>query len=247
MSVIRVEALSKAFWIPTVQRTTIREHIFAALRPRRFERLQVLDSVDFELARGEALGLMGANGSGKSTLLKLICGIYQPDSGRVITTAEITPILELGVGWNPELDALDNIYLLGSLMGLSLGELRRRMDEILSFADLERFAALKLKHYSSGMASRLGYSVAFTAVREVLVLDEIFAVGDAAFRQRCEERFRELRAAGHTVLIVSHIPAVIGNFCDRALLLDRGRLVMDGPANQVADRYLTSLTAGASR
>ena len=138
------------------------------------------------MSRGEALGIMGRNGCGKSTLLKILCGVYAPDSGRVTIRGPITPILELGVGWNPELDAIDNVCLVGAVMGLTLPEIRRRMDEILAFAELERFANLKLKHYSSGMASRLGYAVAFAAVRDVLVLDEIFAVGDAGFRAKCE-------------------------------------------------------------
>src|SRR6185295_16996377 len=127
-------------------------------------------------------------------------GIYPPDRGHVRVGATITPILELGVGWNPELDAIDNVFLIGSLMGLSLDEIRRSMDEILAFAELERFANLKLKHYSSGMSARLGYAVAFRAVREVLILDEIFAVGDAGFKARCEQRYSELRSLGHTVI-----------------------------------------------
>jgi ABC-type polysaccharide/polyol phosphate transport system ATPase subunit len=154
----------------------------------------------------------------------------------------VTPILELGVGWNPELDAVDNVCLVGSVMGLSLAEIRRNMDEILAFAELQQFANLKLKHYSSGMSSRLGYAVAFKAVREVLVLDEIFAVGDAGFRARCEQRYRALRALGHTVLIVSHEPRVISTFCDRALLLDGGRLVMEGAPADVVQSYLSMLT-----
>ena len=138
--------------------------------------------------------------------------------GRVDVRAAVTPILELGVGWNPELDAIDNVFLIGSVMGLSLREIRRSMDEILAFAELERFANLKLKHYSSGMSSRLAYAVAFQAVREVLVLDEIFAVGDAGFRARCEARYRELRALGHTR--AHRQPRTRGrsrHFCDRAL------------------------------
>src|SRR4029077_20206593 len=120
---------------------------------------------------------------------KILCGIYRPDSGEVAVTAGITPILELGVGWNPELDAIDNVYLIGSVMGLTRSRIAAVLDRILAFAELERFANLKLKHYSSGMASRLAYAVAFEAVREVLILDEIFAVGDAGFRARCEERY----------------------------------------------------------
>ena len=129
-------------------------------------------------------------------------------------------MLELGVGWNPELDAIDNVLLVGSVMGLSLAEIRRSLDEILAFAELERFANMKLKHYSSGMSARLGYAVAFKAVRDVLVLDEIFAVGDAGFKARCERRYRELRSNGHSVIIVSHDPRIVATFCDRAVLLE---------------------------
>ena len=247
MDVIEVDAVSKAFRIPTVHRTTVREHVLAAFEPRRFERLQVLDRVSFSVRRGEALGIMGRNGGGKSTLLKIMCGVYPPDTGRVARHAPITPILELGVGWNAELDAVDNVFLIGSAMGLSLAEIRHRMDRILAFAELERFANLKLKHFSSGMSSRLGYAVAFEAVREVLVLDEIFAVGDAGFRARCEARYRELREAGHTIVLVSHIPAVVQTFCDRGLLIDQGRLVLDGPANDTAGAYVSLLTGSPSQ
>ena len=238
---IRMDGVSKAFRIPSVRRDTVREHVFGLFEPRRFERLQVLDNVSFELRQGETLGIMGRNGSGKSTLLKIICGIYPPDAGRVDVRAAVTPILELGVGWNPELDAIDNVFLIGSVMGLTLAEIRRSMDEILAFAELERFANLKLKHYSSGMSSRLGYAVAFQAVREVLVLDEIFAVGDAGFKTRCEARYRELRARGHSAVIVSHDPHVIRTFCERAILLDGGRIVLAAAGQGVAASYLDTL------
>ncbi len=245
-SLIEVEGLSKTFYIPSVRRDTVREHVFGLLEPRRFEPLRVLDHVSFDLRRGETLGIMGRNGSGKSTLLRLLCGIYAPDSGHIRRHAGITPILELGVGWNVELDAVDNVYLMGTVLGLSLGDVTKSLDAILAFAELERFARLKLKHYSSGMASRLAYAVAFAAVRDVLVLDEIFAVGDAGFRARCEDRYRQLRAAGHTVLMVSHDPRTIGVFCDRALLLDGGRIVAEGPGAAIAERYLEVAARGSA-
>jgi ABC-type polysaccharide/polyol phosphate transport system ATPase subunit len=240
--VISVRGVGKSFSIPSVRRETVREHVFGLLRPRRFEELRVLEDIGFDVRRGETLGLMGRNGSGKSTLLKIISGIYRADRGHVVVRAPVTPILELGVGWNPELDAIDNIYLLGGVMGLSLGEIRASIDEILEFAGLVRFANLELRHYSSGMAARLAYSVAFRAVREVLILDEIFAVGDAGFRARCFDRYRELHAAGHTVLLVSHAPNIIANFCQRAILIDGGRVVLDDRADRVSDEYLRRLT-----
>ena len=237
-TVVEVDAVSKSFEIPSVHRETLREHLFGVLEPRKFERLQVLDQVSFELRAGETLGIMGRNGCGKSTLLKVLCGIYTPDAGEVRVETGITPILELGVGWNPELDAIDNIFLIGSIMGLSLRAIDASIDGILAFAEVERFARLKLKHYSSGMASRLAYAIAFEAVREVLVLDEIFAVGDAGFKAKCEERYRGLRAAGHAVLLVSHEPRAITTFCDRALLIDRGRIACVGNAPDVVAEYL---------
>jgi ABC-type polysaccharide/polyol phosphate transport system ATPase subunit len=240
--VIEARGVTKSFTIPSVRRETVREHALDLFRRRPQERLRVLDGVDLELRRGESLGLMGRNGSGKSTLLKIISGIYVPDGGRVSVRAPVTPILELGVGWNPDLDAIDNIELLGTVMGLSLRELRAATAEILAFADLARFARLELRHYSSGMAARLAYAVAFRAVREVLILDEIFAVGDAGFRERCQERYRALHRAGHAMLLVSHEPRTIAAFCDRALLLDAGRIVAEGPAADVAASYVSLLT-----
>ncbi len=240
--VIEARGVSKAFTIPSVRRDTVREHVLDFFRPHAHERLRVLEDVSFELRRGESLGLMGRNGCGKSTLLKIVAGIYAPDSGEVVVREAVTPILELGVGWNPDLDAIDNIELLGTVMGLTLKELRSATPEILAFADLERFAKLELRHYSSGMAARLAYAVAFRAVRQVLILDEIFAVGDAGFKERCQERYRALHRRGHSLLLVSHEPRTIAAFCTRALLIDGGRIIMAGPAAEVADRYLSLLT-----
>ena len=245
-TVLEAVGVSKTFRIPSVRRDTLREHVFGLFDQRRFDALRVLDDVSLEIRRGETLGIMGRNGCGKSTLLKILCGIYTADQGRIETRAGITPILELGVGWNPELDAVDNVYLIGSVMGLSLAAIRASLDEILAFAELERFARLPLKHYSSGMASRLAYAVAFRAVREVLVLDEIFAVGDAHFRARCEERYRQLHASGHTVVLVSHAPAVVSTFCTRAILLDRGRVVAEGTGSEIAARYMSLMASTAA-
>jgi ABC-type polysaccharide/polyol phosphate transport system ATPase subunit len=239
---IEMSGISKSFTIPSVRRETVREHALDLFRRHPRERLRVLDDVSLELRRGESLGLMGRNGSGKSTLLKIASGIYLPDAGRVVVRGAVTSILELGVGWNPDLDAIDNIELLGTVMGLSLRELRAAREEILAFAGLQRFAHLELRHYSTGMGARLAYAVAFRAVRETLILDEIFAVGDAEFKERCETRYQELHRAGHSMLLVTHDPNIITKFCDRALLLEGGRIVAQGRAADVAEAYLSLLT-----
>ena len=243
MTLIEVRQLAKSFLIPSAKRETLREHALHFFRRRSFERLDVLRSVSFEVAAGETIGIMGRNGSGKSTLLKILCGIYRPDSGSLHVRAPITPILELGLGWNPELDGVDNVMLIGTAMGMSLRQARESLDEILAFAGLERFAGMPLKHYSSGMAARLAYSVAFKAVRDILVLDEIFAVGDQAFRARCEAKYRELSARGHTVVLVSHDLRIVSTFCDRALLLDCGTIATVGSGEEVAEEYRRRLSA----
>jgi ABC-2 type transport system ATP-binding protein len=243
MALIEVEHLCKSFQIPSVKRETIREHFFSAWRRASYEELRVLDDVSFRVERGETVGIVGRNGSGKSTLLRILAQIYQPDRGTVKVNAPLTPILELGVGWNGELTAEDNILLTGTAMGLSLKELKHGLAEILAFAELERFANLELKHYSRGMTSRLAYAIAFQSVREILVLDEIFAVGDASFNAKCEARYRELTEAGRTVILVGHNMRVINDFCDRALLLEGGRIVMNDEPERVTDAYLEMMGA----
>ncbi len=241
-SLIEVDGVYKSFAIPSMRRETVREHLFGVLEPRTFDTLTVLDGVSFDLREGETLGIMGRNGCGKSTLLKILCGIYTADRGEVRVHAGLTPILELGVGWNPELDAIDNIFLIGAVMGLSLRAVESSLGEILAFAEVERFARLKLKHYSSGMASRLAYAIAFHAVRDILVLDEIFAVGDAGFKAKCEERYRALRRIGRSVIVVSHDPRTVTEFCDRAILIERGRIAAEGTGAELGHRYLEMLT-----
>jgi len=242
MAVIEVHDLRKSFRIPSARRDTVREHALSFFRRRTFRELRVLDGVSFDLAPGETLGIMGRNGCGKSTLLKIIAGIYQPDGGTVVNRAPITPILELGVGWNPELDAVDNVYLVGTVMGMTLAELEDATPGIFEFAGLTEFKSLQLKYFSSGMAARLAYSIAFRAVRQgVLILDEIFAVGDAEFRERCRERYREIHQAGNAILLVSHNPDHISSFCERGILLEQGRLAFHGTGQDVARAYLDLL------
>ena len=237
MPLIEARDLSKSFRIPSVRRDTIREHFLDLFRKRPTEELKVLQGVSLKLNRGESLGVMGRNGSGKSTLLKILAGIFHADEGFLRVQAPVTPILELGVGWNPELDAEDNILLIGTVMGLRTSELRGMTPKILEFAGLERFLHLELKYYSSGMASRLAFAVAFMAVREILILDEIFAVGDAEFKVRCRERMTELQERGHSIILVSHNPADISDFCGRALLLEEGKIMCEGSGAKVAAAY----------
>jgi ABC-type polysaccharide/polyol phosphate transport system ATPase subunit len=244
--IIEVTGLEKSFRIPAVRRDTIREHALAFFWPRRFQQLRVLRSITFSVGRGESFGIMGRNGSGKSTLLKILAGIYRPDAGRVAVQAAVTPILQLGLGWNQELTARDNLMLTGTAMGLTLQELHQQFDEIVAFAELERFVDLQLKFYSSGMSARLAYAIAFRAVREVLLLDEVFAVGDGAFVSKCQDRYAELQAAGHTLLLVSHDPNTISRFCSRAVLLDGGRVVAAGKASEVAEEYERVVGSGRS-
>jgi ABC-type polysaccharide/polyol phosphate transport system ATPase subunit len=241
VAILEVSGVSKRFSIPSARRDTIREHFFGLLRPRTFEELVVLDQVSFSVERGESLGIMGRNGSGKSTLLKILAGIYQADAGTVAVRAPVTPILQLGLGWNGELSARDNLYLTGTAMGLTLAEVADELDEIMAFAGLARFLDVELKHFSTGMAARLAYAIAFKAVREVLLLDEIFAVGDAEFGRRCEERYRKLHDEGRTVVLVSHNPEVVARHCERALLLEGGRIVLDDRGAKVAEAYVELL------
>lgn len=245
MVVLDVQHVNKSFNIPIVKQDTIREHIFNSFRlsqrTKRFRELRVLRGVSFSVKAGETIGIMGRNASGKSTLLKIITGIYQADQGSVRRVIPITPILDLGIGWNPELDAVDNIYLLGTVMGLTLRELKTAKDEILEFAGLREMSRLELKHYSSGMALRLAYSVAFRAVRGLLILDEVFAVGDIEFKERCYQRYKEIRDAGHTVLMVTHSPSEIEEYCDRAILLEGGKIVQEGSGEKIAKSYVRLL------
>jgi ABC-2 type transport system ATP-binding protein len=243
MGLIEVKDLHKSFRIPSVKRETIREHFFGLFERTRWEELHVLKGISFTVERGETVGIIGRNGSGKSTLLKILSGIYQPDRGTVKVDAPITPILELAIGWNGELTAEDNVLLTGTAMGLSLKEVKGRLQEILAFAELERFANLELKHYSSGMTMRLAYAIAFAAVREVLILDEVFAVGDATFVEKCEARYRQLASEGRTVIFVGHNLEVVNRYCNRALLLEGGHIVMNDEPGKVTEAYLTMLKA----
>jgi ABC-2 type transport system ATP-binding protein len=250
MIALEISGIQKSFSIPVVRLDTVREQVFNIFQLRRYlknrRELRVLNDVSFSVKAGETVGIMGRNGCGKSTLLKIITGIYQPDRGTIRCNLPVTPILDLGVGWNPELDAIDNIYLMGTVMGMSLLELKTAKDEILDFAGLQEFSKLEMKHYSAGMAMRLAYSVAFRAVRGQLILDEVFAVGDMEFRERCYKRYEEIHKAGHTVLMVSHNPADIERFCGRAILIEEGKVAQEGSGKEIAHAYVRALTSDSA-
>lgn len=198
-----------------------------------------LSDVSFRFEPGEAVALIGANGAGKSTCLKLLAGIYEPTSGNVSTAGRIASLLDLGVGFHPELTGSENVMLNGALLGLSQGEMKALMPGIADFAMLERFMDTPVKYYSAGMFMRLGFSLATSVDPDILLIDEVLAVGDAAFQERCHERIRGFRERGKTIVFVSHDPAAVRTICERAVWLDSGRVRMDGPAETVLGEYLS--------
>ncbi|MFA4928904.1 MAG: ABC transporter ATP-binding protein, partial [Patulibacter sp.] len=214
-----------------------------ALHPFRstdYREYPVLKDISFEVGRGEFFGIVGRNGSGKSTLLKCMAGIYRPERGRIQVAGRLAPFIELGVGFNPDLTALDNVVINGVMMGLSPREARRRFDEIIAFAELEDYLDLKLKNYSSGMQVRLAFSVMVQASADVLLIDEVLAVGDAAFQQKCLDVFYRLRDEGRTIILVTHDMAAVERFCHRAMFLQDGDIRMIGDPAEVGRAYLAS-------
>lgn len=209
-----------------------------SLKPRSASTLRVLEDISFDVHRGETIGLVGRNGSGKSTLLKLIASIYRADRGSIRVAGRLAPLIELGVGFRPDLAARDNVVLNGVMMGLTAAEARRRFDAIIAFAGLEDYTDLKLKNYSSGMKGRLGFAVMIHVDADVLLIDEILAVGDKAFREKCGDVFTRLREQGKTIVLVSHEMGSINRWCDRAMLLSERKIEHIGEPRDVADRYL---------
>ena len=202
-----------------------------------------MQDVSFDAREGEFFGIVGRNGSGKSTLLKCLAGIYQPDAGQASVRGRLSPFIELGVGFNPDLTARDNVIINAVMLGLSRRQARERFDDIIAFAELEEFLDLKLKNYSSGMSVRLAFSVAIQVDADVILVDEVLAVGDAAFQQKCFEEFDRIKRDGKTIIFVTHDMGAVERFCDRALLMERGRLVsIDKPA-PIARQY-TELNFG---
>ena len=222
-----VDGVSKAFRLPHERYSTLKERALHPLSSSRYDVLQALEDVSFGVQSGEFFGVVGRNGSGKSTLLKCLAGIYGIDRGNIDISGRLSPFIELGVGFNPDLTARDNVLINAIMLGLTRKEARRRFDEIIEFAELEEFVDLKLKNYSSGMSVRLGFSVAVQVDADILLVDEVLAVGDAAFQRKCFDQFERLRAEGRTIMLVTHDMNSVERFCDRALLLERGRVIDD--------------------
>lgn len=233
---IEVRDLSKAFRIPTDRVMTLRERVVRRKRTAHRE-LKVLDGISFEVPRGEFLGVAGRNGSGKSTLLKILAGIYRPDSGVALAAGRIAPIIELGVGFNPDLPAYDNVVMNAVMMGIAPAEARRRFDAILDFAELRDFEQLPLRNYSSGMRARLGFAVMTHVDPEIMLFDEVLAVGDQRFQEKCGVSFALLRESGHTGVLVTHSMAALQAHCDSAILIEEGRIVARGDPAEVAAAY----------
>jgi ABC-type polysaccharide/polyol phosphate transport system ATPase subunit len=235
---VSVGGVSKTFRIPVEQVHTLKERALHPFRRTSYDTLRALRDVSFEVDEGEFFGILGRNGSGKSTLLKCLAGIYRADEGAVFVDGRMSTFIELGVGFNPDLAAYDNVIINATMLGLSQREARERFDRIIAFAELEEFVDLKIKNYSSGMLVRLAFSVMIQVDADILLIDEVLAVGDAAFQQKCFDEFARIRRAGTTVLLVTHDVGAVNRFCDRALLLERGRVVTIGDPEAVGNRYL---------
>lgn len=234
---VACRGVSKRFGIPSSPHGTLRGRLLHPLERTTWRRFEALDDITFEVPRGEFFGIVGRNGSGKSTLLKVLAGIYAPDTGGVTINGSLAPFIELGVGFNFELSARDNLYINGSLLGLTRRRLRERYEAIVEFAELDGFMDMKLRNFSSGMQVRLAFAIAIESGADILLVDEVLAVGDERFQRKCFEIFRRRKESGQTVVFVSHDMAAVKEFCDRALLLDHGRAVFMGESRAVAHRY----------
>jgi ABC-type polysaccharide/polyol phosphate transport system ATPase subunit len=235
---VAVDGVSKSFRIPQERVSTLKERALHPFRRSAYDRFDALHDVSFAVEPGEFFGIVGRNGSGKSTLLKCMAGIYRADTGAIYVNGRVSTFIELGVGFNPDLAARDNVLLNGVMLGLSPREAIARYDHVIDFAELREFEELKLKNYSSGMQVRLAFSVMVQVDADILLIDEVLAVGDVAFQQKCFDVFNKLRDEGKTILFVTHDMAAVKRFCHRALLLERGEVLRIGRPAEVADAYV---------
>ena len=235
---ISVKNLHKSFKLPTEQAFGLKQAIFNRLRGiKGYKEQKILRGLDFEVKKGDFLGIVGRNGSGKSTLLKILAGIYYPEKGEIAIDGTLVPFIELGVGFNPELTGRENVYMNGALLGFSNEEMDAMYKDIWDFAELNDFQDQKLKNYSSGMQVRLAFSIAIRAQGDILLLDEVLAVGDAAFQQKCNDYFANLKKSNQTIILVTHSMANVKKFCNRAILIEDGKIIKDGDPKKVADAY----------
>jgi lipopolysaccharide transport system ATP-binding protein len=246
MNAIEVRNVSKQFRIPHERHTTLAERLLALFRPNEVEVLNALSDVTVDVPRGSFVGIIGANGSGKSTLLKIMAGLLVPDDGQVRVHGTLVPLLELGLGFQQELSVRENVELYGAVLGYPRATMVRRIDEVVAFAGLERFQDAKLKSLSSGMTVRLAFSTALRADADILLLDEVLAVGDAQFQRKCIEVFAGLKRQRKTIVLVSHDVGSVQRFCEHVYWLDKGRLVMAGDAAEVVHTYLAVAQAVGS-
>jgi ABC-2 type transport system ATP-binding protein len=235
---IQVEGLSKTFRIPTHRVDSLKERAVRPFSSPEHRELHALRGISFEIRQGEFFGIVGRNGSGKSTLLKLLASIYRADAGSIRIAGRLAPFIELGVGFNHDLTARENVVLNGVMMGLTPKEMRQRLDAIIEFAELEEFADLKLKNYSSGMLVRLAFSVMMEADADVLLIDEVLAVGDASFQQKCADAFHAMKARGKTIVLVTHEMATVEDYCHRAMLISDGLIQSIGDPGEIGREYL---------
>jgi ABC-2 type transport system ATP-binding protein len=235
--VLEARGLSKTFLVPDQRLDTLKERAIHPFRQIHKRELRALRDVSFEVHKGEFFGIVGRNGSGKSTLLKILASIYRPDAGRVRMAGRVAPFIELGVGFNPEMTARENVILNGVLFGLTRREAQRRVDAVIEFAELADFLDLKLKNYSSGMMVRLAFSVMVQADADIMLIDEVLAVGDASFAQKCMDVFYERRRLGRTIVLVTHDMATVQSLCHRAIVLHDGVLEYTGEPEDAALRY----------
>lgn len=234
---VKVTDLHKDFVLPQHKRTSFKQVFVNLGKKNDMVQQRVLDGISFEVNKGDFFGIVGRNGSGKSTLLKILAGVYSPTTGNVHVNGQLTPFIELGVGFNPELSGRDNVFLNGALLGFSRKEMSAMYDDIVGFAELEDFMDKKLKNYSSGMQVRLAFSIAIKAKNEILIFDEVLAVGDAAFQQKCFDYFEKLKRENQTVIFVSHDMSAVRRFCNKAIYLKEGKIIGNGSPDEVADIY----------
>lgn len=237
---VKVANLNKTFKLPHEQHSGIKQLLINTLSgkgERGYELQHVLKDVSFEVNKGDFFGIVGRNGSGKSTLLKLLAGIYAPNSGKITVDGSLVPFIELGVGFNPELTGRENVFLNGALLGFSKTMMEGLYDEIVEFAELHRFMDQKLKNYSSGMQVRLAFSIAIKAQGDILVLDEVLAVGDEAFQRKCYQYFAELKRNKKTVILVTHDMSSVQRFCNKAIMIEKGVIVETGSPAKVSQKY----------